>query len=204
MFKQQNFRIPIGFDMYFFLSITTKQLVLLTDLKSRRCSSISLRLLRSVKPETGVDRILLDAEVFLNTHASQRECQPSYSTGMKKDKRCCYVSFSRWTKELQRTVSAFNCKTCNNVNVVGVLRFDQTGNDDDDMHGMNSISAKVDVGESSLSHGDLGFNGEKLCSSSVFHQPVVSTLVSVTILFDLTEDTTAANRSSSSSGQIDF
>ncbi|KAF2612431.1 hypothetical protein F2Q70_00013132 [Brassica cretica] len=43
------------------------------------------------------------------------------------------------------------------------------------------------------------FNGEKLCSSSVFHQPVVSTLVSVTILFDLTEDTTAANRSSSSS-----
>uniref|UniRef100_M4EWL8 Uncharacterized protein n=1 Tax=Brassica campestris TaxID=3711 RepID=M4EWL8_BRACM len=48
------------------------------------------------------------------------------------------------------------------------------------------------------------FNGEKLCSSSVFHQPVVSTLVSVTILFDLTEDTTAANRSSSSSGQIDF
>ena len=58
--------------------------------------------------------------------------------------------------------------------------------------------------ESSLSHGDLGFNGEKLCSSSVFHQPVVSTLVSVTILFDLTEDTTAANRSSSSSGQIDF
>uniref|UniRef100_A0A0D3E748 Uncharacterized protein n=1 Tax=Brassica oleracea var. oleracea TaxID=109376 RepID=A0A0D3E748_BRAOL len=53
--------------------------------------------------------------------------------------------------------------------------------------------------ESSLSHGDLGFNGEKLCSSSVFHQPVVSTLVSVTILFDLTEDTTAANRSSSSS-----
>ncbi|CAF2138761.1 unnamed protein product [Brassica napus] len=74
--------------MYFFLSITTKQFVLLTDLKSRRCSSTSLRLLRSEKPETGVDRILLDAEVFLNTHANQRECQPSCSTGMK-DKGCC-------------------------------------------------------------------------------------------------------------------
>ncbi|CAN6894277.1 unnamed protein product [Brassica oleracea] len=102
--------------MYFFLSITTKQFVLLTDLKSRRCSSISLRLLRSVNPETGV------AKNGINTHASQRECQPSCSTGMKKDKGCCYVSFSRWTKELQRTVSAFTCKTCNNVNVVGVLR----------------------------------------------------------------------------------
>nr|VDD32660.1 unnamed protein product [Brassica oleracea] len=113
--------------MYFFLSITTKQFVLLTDLKSRRCSSTSLRLLRSVKPETGVDGILLDAEVFLNTHASQRECQP-------------------WTKELQRTVSAFTYKTCNNANVGDVLRFDQTGNDDDDMPGMNSVSAKVDVG----------------------------------------------------------
>nr|VDD55126.1 unnamed protein product [Brassica oleracea] len=120
--------------MYFFLSITTKQFVLLTDLKSRRCSSISLRLLRSL-PKTGVDRILLDAEVFLNTHASQRECQP-------------------WTKELQRTVSAFTCKTCNNVNVVGVLRYVEIlntfGNDDDDMHGMNSVSAKVDVGGSTL------------------------------------------------------
>ncbi|RID74665.1 hypothetical protein BRARA_B01752 [Brassica rapa] len=62
MVKQQKFKIPIGFDMYFFLSITTKQFVLLTDLKSRRCSSTSLRLLRSEKPETGVDRILLDAE----------------------------------------------------------------------------------------------------------------------------------------------
>ena len=61
--------------------------------------------------------------VSVNTHASQRECQPSCSTGMKKDKGCCYVSFSRWTKELQRTVSAFTCKTCNNVNVVGVLRY---------------------------------------------------------------------------------
>ncbi|KAL0646999.1 hypothetical protein Bca4012_045290 [Brassica carinata] len=117
--------------MYFFLSITTKQFVLLTDLKSRRCSSTSLRLLRSMKPETGVDGILLDAEVFLNTHASQRECQP-------------------WTNELQRTVSAFTCKTCNNANVGGVLRFDQTGNDDDDMPGMNSVSAKVDVGGSTL------------------------------------------------------
>ncbi|CAF1769489.1 unnamed protein product [Brassica napus] len=117
--------------MYFFLSITTKQFVLLTDLKSRRCSSTSLRLLRSVKPETGVDGILLDAEVFLNTQASQRECQP-------------------WTKELQRTVSAFTCKTCNNANVGGVLRFDQTGNDDDDMPGINSVSAKVDVGGSTL------------------------------------------------------
>ncbi|KAH0860006.1 hypothetical protein HID58_088267, partial [Brassica napus] len=123
MFKQQNFKFPIGFDMYFFLSITTKQFVLLTDLKSRRCSSTSLRLLRSVKPETGVDGILLDAEVFLNTHASQRECQPSCSTGMKKDKGCCYVSFSRWTKELQRTVSAFTYKTCNNANVGDVLRY---------------------------------------------------------------------------------
>ncbi|KAF2589126.1 hypothetical protein F2Q70_00038869 [Brassica cretica] len=127
-----------------------KQFVLLTDLKSRRCSSTSLRLLRSVKPETGVDRILLDAEVFLNTHARQRECQPSCSTGMKKDKGCCYVSCSRWTKELQRTVSAFTCVTCNNANVVGVLRFDQTGNDDDDMPGMNSVSAKVDVDGSTL------------------------------------------------------
>ncbi|KAL0750743.1 hypothetical protein Bca101_032746 [Brassica carinata] len=136
--------------MYFFLSITTKQFVLLTDLKSRRCSSTSLRLLRSMKPETGVDGILLDAEVFLNTHASQRECQPSCSTGIKKDKGCCYVSFSRWTNELQRTVSAFTCKTCNNANVGGVLRFDQTGNDDDDMPGMNSVSAKVDVGGSTL------------------------------------------------------
>ncbi|CAN7039987.1 unnamed protein product [Brassica rapa subsp. trilocularis] len=117
--------------MYFFLSITTKQFVLLTDLKSRRCSSTSLRLLRSEKPETGVDRILLDAEVFLNTHANQRECQP-------------------WTKELQWTVSAFTCKTSNNANVVGVLRFDQTGNDDDDMPAMNSVSAKVDVGGSTL------------------------------------------------------
>ncbi|KAF2589441.1 hypothetical protein F2Q70_00039522 [Brassica cretica] len=51
--------------MYFFLSITTKQFVLLTDLKSRRCSSTSLRLLRSMKPETGVDGILLDAESTL-------------------------------------------------------------------------------------------------------------------------------------------
>ncbi|KAF3495643.1 hypothetical protein DY000_02053169 [Brassica cretica] len=51
--------------MYFFLSITTKQFVLLTGLKSRRRSSTSLRLLRSVKPETGVDRILLDAESTL-------------------------------------------------------------------------------------------------------------------------------------------
>nr|VDC90627.1 unnamed protein product [Brassica rapa] len=36
--------------MHFFLSIIAKQFVLLTDLKSRRCSSTSLRLLRSVKP----------------------------------------------------------------------------------------------------------------------------------------------------------
>ncbi|CAN7032884.1 unnamed protein product, partial [Brassica oleracea var. botrytis] len=69
---------------------------------------------------------------------------------IKKDKGCCYVSFSRWTNELQRTVSAFTCKTCNNANVGGVLRFDQTGNDDDDMPGMNSVSAKVDVGGSTL------------------------------------------------------
>ncbi|CAN6896516.1 unnamed protein product [Brassica oleracea] len=95
---------------------------------------------------------------------------------MKKDKGCCYVSCSRWTKELQRTVSAFTCVTCNNANVVGVLRyldliiwkhkvlsswrerilccmdtrFDQTGNDDDDMPGMNSVSAKVDVDGSTL------------------------------------------------------
>ncbi|CAF2142169.1 unnamed protein product [Brassica napus] len=104
--------------MHFFLSIIAKQFVLLTDLKSRRCSSTSLRLLRSVKPETGVEMILLDAEVFLN-----RECQSSCSTGMKKDKWCCYVSCSRWTKELQRTGSAFTCVTCNNANVVGVLRY---------------------------------------------------------------------------------
>ncbi|KAG2257285.1 hypothetical protein Bca4012_094462 [Brassica carinata] len=112
---------------------------------------------------------------------------------MKKDKGCCYVSCFRWTKELQRTVSAFTCVTCNNANVVGVLRvkfmarenlvlhglnhhkviksphrfqsmehhlsglpatedtrFDQTGNDDDDMPGMNSVSAKVDVDGSTL------------------------------------------------------
>nr|VDC95944.1 unnamed protein product [Brassica rapa] len=50
--------------MYFFLSIIANQFVLLTDLKSRRCSSTSLRLLRSVKPETGVEMIILDAEVF--------------------------------------------------------------------------------------------------------------------------------------------
>ncbi|CDY26401.1 BnaA02g23690D [Brassica napus] len=42
---------------------------------------------------------------------------------MKKDKWCCYVSCSRWTKELQRTGSAFTCVTCNNANVVGVLRY---------------------------------------------------------------------------------
>ncbi|KAF2589440.1 hypothetical protein F2Q70_00039521 [Brassica cretica] len=60
----------------------------------------------------------------VNTHASQRECQPSCSTGIKKDKGCCYVSFSRWTNELQRTVSAFTCKTCNNANVGGVLRYE--------------------------------------------------------------------------------
>ncbi|KAH0862803.1 hypothetical protein HID58_080014, partial [Brassica napus] len=123
--------------MYFFLSITTKQFVLLTGLKSRRRSSTSLRLLRYVKPETGVDRILLDAEVFLNTHASQRECQPSCSTGMKKDKGCCYVSFSRWTKELQRTVSAFTCKTCNNANVVGVLRVKFMARENLVLHGLN-------------------------------------------------------------------
>ncbi|KAH0863150.1 hypothetical protein HID58_080361, partial [Brassica napus] len=111
--------------------ITTKQFVLLTDLKSRRCSSISLRLLRSVKPETGV------AKNGINTHASQRECQPSCSTGMKKDKGCCYVSFSRWTKELQRTVSAFTCKTCNNVNVVGVLRVKFMARENLVLHGLN-------------------------------------------------------------------
>ena len=30
-----------------------------------------------------------------------------------------------------------------------------------------------------LFHGDLGFNGKKPCSSSVFHLPVISNLVSV-------------------------
>ncbi|CAN6862698.1 unnamed protein product [Brassica oleracea] len=36
------------------------------------------------------------------------------------------------------------------VCVVLCFAFDQTGNDDDDMPGMNSVSAKVDVGGSTL------------------------------------------------------
>ncbi|CAG7894663.1 unnamed protein product [Brassica rapa] len=87
--------------------------------------------------------ILLDAEVFLN-----RECQSSCSTGMKKDKWCCYVSCSRWTKELQRTGSAFTCVTCNNANVVGVLRYSMEHH----LPGLpaTEVSAKVDVGGSTL------------------------------------------------------
>uniref|UniRef100_M4EYS7 Uncharacterized protein n=1 Tax=Brassica campestris TaxID=3711 RepID=M4EYS7_BRACM len=141
--------------MYFFLSITTKQFVLLTDLKSRRCSSTSLRLLRSEKPETGVDRILLDAELrttFISyvSFGESSSAPPCTSNRKAFFENVSPTTHHRWTKELQWTVSAFTCKTSNNANVVGVLWFDQTGNDDDDMPAMNSVSAKVDVGGSTL------------------------------------------------------
>ncbi|KAG5409668.1 hypothetical protein IGI04_005987 [Brassica rapa subsp. trilocularis] len=175
--------------MYFFLSITTKQFVLLTDLKSRRCSSTSLRLLRSEKPETGVDRILLDAELrttFISyvSFGESSSAPPCTSNRKAFFENVSPTTHHRWTKELQWTVSAFTCKTSNNANVVGVLRVTfmarenlvlhglnyhkvikslhrfqsmehplpglPTGNDDDDMPAMNSVSAKVDVGGSTL------------------------------------------------------
>ncbi|KAH0917327.1 hypothetical protein HID58_024987, partial [Brassica napus] len=82
----------------------TNQFVLLTDLKSRRCSSTSLRLLRSVKPETGVEMIILDAEV---------------------------------DQGASRTGSAFTFVTCNNANVVGVLRVKFMARENLMLHGLN-------------------------------------------------------------------
>ncbi|KAL0672914.1 hypothetical protein Bca4012_000895 [Brassica carinata] len=103
------------------------------------------------------------------------------------DTWCCFVSRSRWTKKLQLTVLAFTCVTCNNTNSVGLFRYGlshhkvisslhrfqpvehdlygllqlQTGNDDDggDMPGMNSVSAKVDVGGSALEGAPTTLSG---------------------------------------------
>ncbi|KAL0784619.1 hypothetical protein Bca101_000864 [Brassica carinata] len=84
------------------------------------------------------------------------------------DTWCCFVSRSRWTKKLQLTVLAFTCVTCNNTNSVGPVEHDlygllqlQTGNDDDggDMPGMNSVSAKVDVGGSALEGAPTTLSG---------------------------------------------
>ncbi|WZZ47876.1 hypothetical protein YC2023_044135 [Brassica napus] len=39
------------------------------------------------------------------------------------DKGWCYVACAKYSKKLQRTVSALECTRCNNTNAVGVLRY---------------------------------------------------------------------------------